>query len=134
MYGEDIIYDNSRPGDYPPGKLRGYISSRKVRSVVGKMRYELVNVSTISVNHVRRGCSGFIKDPDKGILVYFSTEPLAFEKPGRILYRSAKNERDYVGGSNHWCDLADLPHAVKRLCDLYDPKCTSSKFLWGHWT
>jgi hypothetical protein len=131
MYGEDIIYDNSKPADYPPGKLRGYISSRKVKSLVSGLGYELVKVSTTSVNRIRRGCSGFIKDPDKGILIYFDTEPIAFQSPGRVLYRSAKDEKDYCGGSNHYCDIKDLAHAVKRLFDTFNPKDPTAMNYWG---
>ena len=131
MYGEDIIYDNRKPAYYPPGKLRGYISSRKVKSLVSGLGYELVKVSTISVNHIRRGCDGFIKDPDKGILIYFTTEPGAFQSPGRVLYRSAKDEKDYCGGSNHYCDIKDLAHAVKRLFDTFNPKDPTAMNFWG---
>lgn len=132
MYGEEyIIYDKGRPAEYPYGKLRGYISSRKVRSLVSGLGYELVKVSTISVNHIRRGCSGFIKDPEKGILIYFSTEPLAFQAPGQVLYRSAKDEKDYCGGSNHYCDIKDLAHAVKRLFDTFNPKDPTAMNYWG---
>lgn len=132
MYGEDIIYDNREPADYPSGKLRGYISSRKVKSLVSGLGYELVKVSTTSVNHIRRGCSGFIKDPDKGILIYFDTEPIAFQSPGQVLYRSAKDEKDYCGGSNHYCDIKDLAHAVKRLFDTFNPKDPTAMDFWGN--
>ena len=131
MYGEDIIYDNIKPADYPPGKLRGYISSRKVKSLVSVLGYELVKVHTISVNRIRRGCSGFIKDPEKGILIYFDTEPMCFQAPGQVLYRSAKDENDYCGGSNHHCDIKDLAHAVKRLFDTFNPKDPTAMDYWG---
>ena len=57
------------------------------------------------------GSSGFIKDPKTGMLVYFSTNA----HNGKVLYRTANNERDFGGGLNNYADFEDLPRAVKTL-------------------
>lgn len=120
MYGEDIIYDKNAEGDYPSGKLRGAISITKVRNAMKKAGFEVVKGSNIRVNHVLRGSSGFIQDTN-GHLIYFDTEPLAFAPCGQVLYRSAKDLKDYCGGSNNYVPFDYMGEAVGKLFKAYNP-------------
>jgi hypothetical protein len=72
--------------------------------------WELVNFNT---GHYY--CSWFIKNGDKYVYCsfsdvrYFSTSWYKL-----ILYRVAKNERDYTGGSNWYTELENLEGAITR--------------------
>ena len=109
-----IIYiDTNR--DYPKGRYEGAISVTKVRNAMRKAGYELVNASNNRRNNVLEGSSGFIKDPVSGRLVYFSTDASACYNGDKVLYRTAKHDRDYTGGINRYADFSELSKAVTDL-------------------
>lgn len=64
--------------------------------------------------------SGFIKKHDK--YVYYSTEDYRFPSDSswknNILYRTAENDRDYRGGSNHYADIEYLQECVEKLLNI----------------
>ncbi|MCQ2300289.1 MAG: hypothetical protein MJZ81_09225 [Bacteroidales bacterium] len=63
---------------------------------------DMVNFKNIKVNGVVRGCSGFLRYSN-GNYVYVNTEPSCLSSlSDKILYRSAKNEKDFTGGENHY--------------------------------
>lgn len=61
--------------------------------------------------------SGFIKKDDK--YVYYATDdyrwPQGSSWKNNILYRTAKNENDYHGGSNRFADIEFLEESVRKL-------------------
>lgn len=79
----------------------------------------------IEPNHYE--CSGFLKQDDKYIFVSYSiprggglidfSNSSAFHG---VLYRTAQNNRDYVGGNNYFSSLKDLPKNIKELFDNYN--------------
>jgi len=58
------------------------------------------------VNGEKRGCYGFLRyEMEDGSFkfVYVDTEPCVLSSlSDKILYRLAKNEKDYCGEMNHW--------------------------------
>lgn len=61
--------------------------------------------------------SGFIKKDDK--YIYYSTDdyrwPSGSSWKNGILYRAAKDEKDYSGGSNCFADIEFLEESVRKL-------------------
>jgi len=55
-----------------------------------------VQLKNIIINGDKRGCSGFILYNNN--IVYINTETLS----GELLYRTAKHNKDYVGGINQY--------------------------------
>jgi len=112
-----IIYNERDLGmrDYPRGRYEGAISVTKVRNAMRKAGYELVNASNDRCNGVLEGSSGFIKDPATGKLVYFSANASACFNGDKVLYRTAKHDRDYTGGVNRYVEFERLGEAVKEL-------------------
>lgn len=80
---------------------------------VGNYEYYLKN---ININGVKRGCDGFIRNPENGKIVYLTTEyvcgncykPLA----NKMMYRTAKDLKDFSGGENQWCVESELVDKV----------------------
>lgn len=110
----EIIYTDLNR-DYPKGYYKGAISVTKVRNAMRKAGFELVNASNNRCNNVLEGSSGFIKDPKSGRLVYFSADASACFNGDKVLYRTAKHDRDYTGGTNRYADFSKLSEAVKDL-------------------
>ena len=115
-----IIYTETNR-DYPKGRYVGAISVTKVRNAMRKAGYELVNASNNRRNNVLEGSSGFIKDPASGRLVYFSADASACYNGDKVLYRTAKHDRDYTGGTNRYADFSELGKAVENL--FTHPEC-----------
>ena len=61
--------------------------------------------------------SGFISKDDK--YCYFCIEDLRDTNScfDNVLYRSAKNNKDFTGGSNHFCNCEEFEISVKRLLE-----------------
>jgi hypothetical protein len=110
----EIVYTDTNR-DYPKGYYKGAISVVKVRNAMKKAGYELVNASNSRCNNVLEGSSGFIRDPKSGRLVYFSADASACFNGDKVLYRTAKHDRDYTGGTNRYADFGELGEAVKEL-------------------
>lgn len=62
----------------------------------GELEFSLRN---ININGDKRGCSGFITNPANGVTVYIDTEAI---KPFGLMYRYAKDNKDFTGCSNQW--------------------------------
>ena len=101
--------------DYPKGHYEGAISVAKMRNAMRRAGYELVNASNDRCNNVLEGSSGFIRDPKSGRLVYFSANASACYNGDKVLYRTARHDRDYGGGTNRYADFSELGQAVADL-------------------
>lgn len=77
---------------------------------------EMVRAKNVSVNGMKRGCSGFcVKD---GRTVYFDTSvtPMLGQKEA-AMWRYARDATDYasvglVDGDNHWCAPDELANRI----------------------
>ena len=80
---------------------------------VGNYEYYLKN---ININGVKRGCDGFIRNPENGKIVYLTTEYVCgnFYKQlsNKMMYRTAKDLKDYTGETNQWCMENELVDKV----------------------
>lgn len=85
--------------------MKEIITARKFRSRIKKEDPELeVKVKDININGVVKGCSGFITNPRNGNVIYVNTEGSCYEPlADKIMYRKAKDTKDYSGGQNRWC-------------------------------
>ena len=63
-------------------------------------------------------CYGFLKNKKTDKFAYFSISDVRYFKDSwwdNVLVRTAKNEKDYTGGSNNSCRLTDLRENIKKL-------------------
>lgn len=60
----------------------------------------------ININGDKKGCSGFIKNPDNNSIVYIDTESANISYLG-YMYRYADNFTDYTGYHNRWAKTPD---------------------------
>lgn len=95
-------------------KVKNRISKLNLAST-SPVAIEYINFSNIKVNGQTRGASGFIKNLANGVTVYVCTEqiPCIGDK---IMYRYAKDGKDYRGCMNHWSKevdyCSDVYHAL----------------------
>lgn len=71
-------------------------------------------------------CSGFLKKDDKYIYIAYHY-PMAMAKVDfsevgvhGVLYRTARSERDYSGGTNNFSSIEKLPRNILEMFDNYD--------------
>jgi hypothetical protein len=75
-----------------------------------------VKLKNITLNGVKRGCSGHVVSEDS--CVYLTTEELPYlSLLGRAMYRLSNGPGDYssnglINGNNRWCDHNKLAAAV----------------------
>ena len=105
--------------------MGGYISedfkkfARTYRNYLKRVckahNWELVN---FSVGHYY--CSWFIKEGEKYVYCSFS-DVRHFDKGwfNSILYRTAKSDHDYTGGSNWYTDLQNYERHIAKMMEFY---------------
>lgn len=100
-------------GAYPSPDFKSF--ARKWRNFANRMAknngWELVNFNT---GHYY--CSWFMKKNDKFIYCSFSdVRHFSSSWYKNILYRTAKHDRDYTGGSNCYSSLQNLESNLARM-------------------
>ena len=75
----------------------------------------VVKLKNVRVNGALFGCSGCVTDPRTGRVVYVNTDHNHGTRWDNALYRRAKDDRDFTGGTNHTASYADLPQQVVAL-------------------
>lgn len=103
-------YDHEQP-DIPRSKAFHRECSKFIKKAIAPYGLELIR----SKSATYCASSGFITD-GKGKFVYYSIGDYRWEdwKHG-VLIRTAKNEKDYTGGMNHYCELKDIGETVYNL-------------------
>lgn len=91
----------------------------KVKNVVKKafgsnVEFKLHN---IDINGCKRGCSGFIRNPENNVTVYINTEKSSLPLPYGYLIRYAKDFSDYTGCRNRMQNHS-LETLVNEVCDM----------------
>lgn len=98
------------------------ILSTKLKNGIEKQNQNLnlkYHLRNISINGVKKGCSGFIENVDNGKIIYITTEICGYvplEK--KTMFRFAENLKDYggKGGFNQWVNTDELfPTLIKNL-------------------
>ena len=93
------------------------LTSVKVKNRLNKFGENFqYNLHNVRINGETRGCSGFITNKENGVIVYISTEPVACLH-NRLMYRYAKDEKDFSGCHNEWsnedCFCNDVHSALQ---------------------
>lgn len=101
------------------------ILSTKLKNAINKhmpnMEYML---KTISINGNKRGCSGFIRNPQNNAIVYVNTEEPVLSSL-HYMYRYADNIKDYTGYHNRWANTLD--ELAKGIADLLKTPVSETK-------
>lgn len=112
---ESCAVDPKYYGDYPHlNFFKGEflpIAKKEFKSLAKKLGAEL----TFSGNHFEY--SAFFKKADKHIYVHIGDVRYDDRWYDSVLYRTAKDEKDYSGGANNYCSYGDLE---TELNDLFD--------------
>ena len=74
------------------------------------------HLSNVRINGHVHGCSGFLRDPETGAIVYISTD-LNHGTARQAMYRQATSLKDYSGGRNHFCDFDEITECALELLE-----------------
>lgn len=79
------------------------------------------NWTLINFNTGHYYCSWFIKNENNKFIYCSFSDVRYFSKSwyNSILYRDAKNESDYTGGSNFYTKLENLENAIRKRFQFY---------------
>lgn len=98
--------------------------SNQLRGIAEEQKVPIdIYLNNISINGVKRGCSGHIISKDS--CVYVNTESPIFSC--QVMYRLAKDTSDYssnslINGRNRWCKEDELAGKVIELLKTERPK------------
>ena len=74
------------------------------------------HLSNVRINGHVHGCSGFLRNPDTGAIVYISTD-LNHGTSRQAMYRTAEHLKDYRGGRNHFCDFDEITERALEMLE-----------------
>jgi hypothetical protein len=87
---------------------------RALRKDVKESPFEVVRLSK---GHFE--ISGFLKHKESGKFIYFAIPDVRWSTLGtwydHVLYRTAKDDRDFTGGHNNFCPLSKLLDSAEAL-------------------
>jgi hypothetical protein len=86
------------------------VLSTKLKNEINKKangRDLTFTLKNITINGVKKGCSGFVRNNANGTVVYVNTEESCATWLPRFMFRYADNEKDYKGYSNRWAKTLD---------------------------
>jgi len=87
----------------------------KVKNLLKNEDYEF-KIRDIRINGTNRGCSGFVTSKTTGKTIYLNTEDVVYQPlQNKILVRTAKDDKDYIGGPNQWVTIDELGSKVASL-------------------
>lgn len=103
--------------------MRKPYSTRQIKALAKTLGLEVLNAHDIKINGAFRGTSGFISNPKRTAYLYFNTESSCLETlADKVLLRSAKDERDWVGGRNMFIDTDKVGEVIhKFFLDVDNP-------------
>ena len=76
-----------------------------------------IYLKNISINKVKKGCSGFVQNPTNGSIVYVTTEESTVG-PEKFMCRYADHLKDYRGYHNRW--TTGTEELVAEICHMLD--------------
>ncbi len=117
-----VIDDMSNEASVNAKKSKSYMSfCRKLKNALKKEAIEN-GFDDVTLNAGHYEMSGLFKKGERYVYWHFSVErygdPTSLDGTGPMngfLYRTAKNEKDYTGGNNHFCNLLSLIDNAKAL-------------------
>lgn len=74
------------------------------------------HLKNVSVNGAKVGCEGFVLNPVNSRIAYVSTDTL----DGSVLYRAARDMRDFTGGPNMWAKPDRAAGEIVRMLAEWD--------------
>lgn len=88
--------------------------STKLRNFMKKVTEENPELELVSFNRGHFFCSGFFKSTETQVYIYFNVNwERGWHK--KILYRTAKSDKDFTGGMNMYTTLEDFGKNVSTL-------------------
>lgn len=64
-------------------------------------------IKNVSINGAKVGATGFVKNNRTGKFVYVCTDFGILGRDGQLFYRTAKDAKDYTGGTNKFGDTRE---------------------------
>lgn len=104
-----LISEYARPTMSKPVSMT--IVKNRLKKIAPHIEPHLSNVRINGHNH---GCSGFLRDPATGQIVYISTD-LNHGTSRQALFRTAEHLKDYRGGRNNFCDFDEITESAVEL-------------------
>ena len=86
--------------------LKNYSSYRTINGILSSINFVCLKHSSININGVKHGCSGFWKNNDTNKIIYINTDMLPATY-GNVLIRGAKDDNDYKGFINNYAKTAE---------------------------
>ena len=102
-------------------KVKNAVKKKLGNGIEFKLRNTIINGD-------KRGCYGYIKNPENGITVYIDTE---FGCCTPMYFRYAKDEKDSTGCHNNWAH--NLDELVNGVCEFLNAPAQYQRELaaWG---
>lgn len=72
-----------------------------IKKACGNTELEF-DLKNININGNKRGCSGFVRNKENGVVVYIDTERCSGCSFLGYMFRYAKDFKDYTGCINQW--------------------------------
>lgn len=72
------------------------------------------HLRNVRINGHVHGCSGFLRDPATGRIVYLNTD-LNHGTSTQAYYRTAEHLKDFTGGRNRFCDFDQITECAVEL-------------------
>lgn len=86
------------------------------RAILAMLKKSFPDCTIIPTKGTWCEASGFIKEESTGRFVYYSFQDYRYgDWKQRILIRTAKDERDYHGGANHYTDVERMEKDIRFL-------------------
>lgn len=118
---KNVLFESSA---FETPEFKKFASSfcRALRKDVKEGDFEIVNISK---GHFE--ISGFLKHKESGKFIYFAIPDVRWGTLGtwydHVLYRTAKDDRDFTGGHNNFCPLSKLLACVAKLLERDARRC-----------
>ena len=111
---KNVLFESSA---FETSEFKKFASSfcRALRKDVKEGDFEIVNISK---GHFE--LSAFLKHKESGKFIYFAIPDVRWSTLGtswydHVLYRTAKDDRDFTGGHNNFCPLSKLLDSTEAL-------------------
>jgi len=111
---KNVLFESSA---FETPEFKKFASSfcRALRKDVKEGDFEIVNISK---GHFE--ISGFLKHKESGKFIYFAIPDVRWSTLGtwwydHVLYRTAKDDRDFTGGHNNFCPLSKFLDSAEAL-------------------
>lgn len=101
--------------EYPRPAMGKPVTETAIKNRLKKVAPHIEpHLSDVEINGHVHGCSGFLRNPETGKVVYISTD-LNHGTNRQAMYRTAEHLRDFTGGRNHFCDFGQITERAVEL-------------------